>query len=597
MAADSQVGIDETRPTIRAGVRVVVMLVRPHLGPFAVAVIGAAVFAAGTVLSATILGWITDEIVVATFDGADVGTGRTVWAGAAAVLAIACIRAVGVVSRRYFAGMTSERAERWAREGLARQYLGQPMSWLRTIPTGRLIAHVDADSRVLVEALHPLPFSIGVIVLAVLAAVRLFVIDPLVAVVALLVFPLMIIVNTIYSRVVEKPLATQQERVAEVAGIAHESFEGALIVKTLGRHQPEVDRFDQAAAGLEDRRRAVGYIRTYMDAALSALPLVATLVVVMLGGYRVRAGAMSAGDVVEVAALFSALAIPMLVFGFLLESLIPTVVAWNRLRPVVEADIPRPGDDLVELPEGPLGVAVHGLSYAFPDQVDDPVLTNVDLEVATGEMVAIVGPTGSGKSTLCAAIAGVLDEVADVVEIGGLPLLAIDAVSRTNRVAYVFQEAFLFAGTIRHNVDIRGERTDAEVLEACEAAALGEWIDELPAGLDTIIGERGVTVSGGQRQRIALARALIGESGLVILDDATSAVDTVVEERILSALRSAAGATMLIVAHRLSTIERADRVIHLVDGEVVGVGEHQELLASPEYRELVMAYAEAAADV
>ncbi len=573
------------------------MLVRPHLAPFAVSVTGAAVFAAGTVLSAAVLGWVTDEVVVETFAGGSSGTGNTVWAGVAAIVSIAFIRAVGVVSRRYFAGMTSERAERWTRHGLARQYLGQPMSWLRTIPTGRLIAHVDADSRVLVEALHPLPFSIGVIVLAVLSAVRLFVIDPVVALIALLVFPLMVMVNTIYSRVVEKPLATQQACVAKVAGIAHESFEGALIVKTLGRHQAEVDRFDRAAAELQDRRRVVGYIRTFMDAALSALPLVATLVVVIIGAYRVRAGAMTAGDVVEVAALFSALAIPMLVFGFLLESLIPSVVAWNRLRPVIEAELPHPSDDLVPLPEGPLGVAVQGLSYAFPDQIDDPVLSNVDVTVETGEMMAIVGPTGSGKSTLCAAIAGVLDEVADVVEVGGLPLLAVDPVSRTDRVAYVFQEAFLFAGTIRHNVDIRSARTDTEVLDACRAAALGEWIESLPNGLDTIIGERGVTVSGGQRQRIALARALIGESGLVILDDATSAVDTVVEERILNALRSETGATMVIVAHRLSTIERADRVVHLVDGEIAGIGTHADLLGSPDYHELVMAYAEAAADV
>ena len=160
------------------------------------------------------------------------------------------------------------------------------------------------------------------------------------------------------------------------------------------------------------------------------------------------------------------------------------VVAWNRLRPVVEADVPRLGDDLVELPDGPLGVAVHGLTYAFPDQPEDPVLSAVDVAVETGEMVAIVGPTGSGKSTLCAAIAGVLDEVADVVEIGGLPLLAIDPISRTDRVAYVFQEAFLLAGTVRENLELGGDFSDEfKQAKVVSAKFFGEQILPTVQGL------------------------------------------------------------------------------------------------------------------
>ncbi len=573
------------------------MLISPHIWVFLTSVAGAAVFAGGTLLSATALGWVADDIVVATFDGAG-GDGRpvSVWTGAIALAAIAFLRSAGVVTRRYYAGMTSERAERWLRTELAEQYLGQPRSWIRAIPSGRLIAHVDADSTVLTHALHPLPFSFGVIFLSVMSMVRLFAIDPLVAVIALLVFPLMVLTSTIYSRTVSEPLSQQQAAVASVAGIAHESFEGAMIVKTLGRQSNEVERFDDASGVLEDVRVRVGFIRSWLDFVLSILPLVATMVVVIVGGYRVRAGAMSAGDVVEVAALYAALAIPMLVFGFLLESLIPSVVAWNRLRPIVESPIPSARFDSVALRSGPLDVAVAGLSYAFPDEPEEVVVHDVSLTVDAGEMVALVGQTGSGKSTLCAAIGGVLDEVSDAVNVGGVPMAQLSPELRAERIAYVFQEPFLFSGSIRSNVDIGGLRTVEEVLTACTAAALDDWIATLPDGLDTVVGERGVTVSGGQRQRIALARALMSAADLVILDDATSAVDTIVEERILDRLRSGQGATMVIVAHRLSTIERADRVIYMVDGQIRAQGLHSDLLEEPSYHELVMAYAEAAKD-
>lgn len=592
----NSVGIDDTKPSFRAGINVVTMLVRPHLWVFLTSVTGAAVFAGGTLLSATALGWVADDIVVATLEGNDPDTATSVWAGALALTAIAFLRSAGVVTRRYYAGMTSERAERWLRRELADQYLGQPRSWIRGLPSGRLIAHVDADATVLTHALHPLPFSLGVVFLAVMSAIRLFAIDPLVAVIALLVFPFMIVTNTIYSRTVAQPLAETQAAVAGVAGIAHESFEGALIVKTLGRQSAEIDRFDQASGRLEGLRVQVGFIRSWLDFVLSSLPLVATMVVVIIGGYRVRAGAMSAGDVVEVAALYAALAIPMLVFGFLLESLIPSVVAWNRLRPVVEAPIPQERKDVTSLRSGSLNLAVDGLSYAFPDEPGELVVKNVSLAVAAGEMVALVGQTGSGKSTLCAALGGVLDEVEDSVAVGGVSLAEVSPEERARRIAYVFQEPFLFSGSIRTNVDITASRSDDEVLAACSAAALDDWIATLPHGLDTMVGERGVTVSGGQRQRIALARALMCEADLVILDDATSAVDTLVEERILNELRSGDGATMVIVAHRLSTIERADRVLYMVDGQIQGDGLHSDLLEDPEYHDLVMAYAEAAAN-
>ncbi len=583
----------EQKATVRAGLRVVWRLVSPNRVPFALAILGSAVFAGCTVCAAWVLGWVTDEVIIAVEEPDRIGAPRSAGLGAAAIAGVAVLRAVGVVTRRWFAGMTSERAEMQARAGLTRQYLGQPMSWLRSFPTGRLIAHVDSDVTVLTQSLHPLPFSIGVLFLAVFSGISLVMVDPWIALVAVVLFPLMMAVNTAYSRAVEKPLATMQEHVGRVASIAHESFEGALIVKTLGRRRAEGARFGDAARDLRQRRQQVAGIRIVMDAFLSMLPVFGILTVVIVGAYRIDAGAMTPGAIVQVAALFNALAIPMLVFGFLLEELIPSVVAWNRLAPIIEAPIPTSPDGSLATVSGPATVMVRDLCHAWDETPHEPVLTIDALDVNAGEMLVIVGATGSGKSTLCSALAGVLDDTRSHVHVDGRSLDEWSDEERARRVTLVFQEAFLFAESIRANIDPDGDLTLGEIRQATRAAAIDDWVMSVDEQYETLIGERGVTVSGGQRQRLALARALVRPAGLVILDDATSAVDTSTEQQILSALRRTVDATLVVVANRLATIERADRVLHLVDGRIRNLGTHADLLADDDYRDLVHAYADA----
>ena len=568
------------------------MMVRPHLGVFIVSIFGAALFAGATVMTARILGWVIDDVVIKSFEDGDEAT--SAWAGAGVIVVIAILRSIGVVTRRYFAGMTSERVERWTRDELAQQYISQPMSWLRRWPSGRLIAHVDADALVLVHALHPLPFGFGVVFLVIFAGISLVAIDPWIALVALFLFPLMLMINTGYSRVVKRPMAERQERLGDVTSVAHESFEGAMIVKTLGRQDAEWSRFDHAAERLQERRVHVGFLRAYMDGGLHMLPSLGILAVVLVGALRIRAGAMSPGDIVEISALFAALSLPMHVLGFLLQSMIPSVVAWKRLSPVIEAPAPITPESSGRLSSGPLGVTVESLSFAFPDAPQDLVLDDVDLTINPGEMLAVVGSTGSGKSTLCAAIAGVLDQASPHVVVGDLRLSDWSPKDRTASIAYVLQEAFLFAETIKANIDLDGTCDDAAISQAARTAAVDEWIESLEDGYDTVVGERGITMSGGQRQRVALARALVRDAGLVVLDDATSAVDTVVEQQILSRLRTERDATMVIVANRLATITLADRVVQMIDGKIAGIGTHEELMSDPEYRALVTAYQEAA---
>lgn len=582
---------------LRRGLRLVADHVRLHPAPFAVSVFGAALFAACTVLATIVLGRVTDDIVLPAFDTGEVTTRALTW-GASAVVAVTVLRVAGVVLRRYYAGMTSERVQVTIRHRLAEQYLELPMSWHQRTPAGRLLAHADNDAEIATEVLHPLPFSLGVAFLALFSAISLVLVDPLLAGVAFLIFPALMALNKVYSDRVEGPAAQVQAGVGMVSSIAHESFDGAMVVKALGRAEAEAERFDAAAQQLRAHRVTVGYIRAAFEPVLDALPNIGIVVVIGVGLGRVDAGAVRPGELVQVAALFTVLAFPMRVLGFFLEMMPPSVVARDRLTTVF--DEPRPEGPAVPraLPSGPIGLELREIGFGYPGEHDgDPlvgVLSDVSFSVERGETVALVGSTGAGKSTLVQLAAGLMPADRGVVTMGGLPVEELDPRERTEAVALVFQESFLFADTLRNNIDMVGDATLEEVRRAASIAKVDGFVADLPDGYETVVGERGVTLSGGQRQRVALARALLRRPRLLILDDATSAVDARVEQQILQGLRTELAMTTLVVAQRVSTIELANRVVYLAGGRVAGSGRHQELLSNPGYLALVTAYEEAA---
>jgi ABC-type multidrug transport system fused ATPase/permease subunit len=289
-------------------------------------------------------------------------------------------------------------------------------------------------------------------------------------------------------------------------------------------------------------------------------------------------------------ALFTLLAFPMRVVGFLLEEMPRSIVSLERVDTVLAADRAEdPADPAPHSGDGPVRVDVDRVDFAYP--ASEPVLHDCSLSLAAGEVVALVGPTGCGKSTLCELIVGLMHPGRGTIALDGVDLRNLDRAARRELVALVFQESFLFADTVAENVLVGTDGAPGRLAHALEVAQADRFVAALPQGAATVLGERGVTLSGGQRQRVALARALARRPRLLLLDDATSAVDPTVEARILARLRDELHTTTLVVAHRVSTIRLADRVLHMEQGRIVRSGSHEELLAiDPEYAAMVRAY-------
>lgn len=545
---------------------------------------GASMYVGVSIGGAVVLGRVTDDLVVPAFEDGSVDRGD-IWAMMAIVIGISFVRGAGVVVRRWFLSLAENRTQRDWRRDLVWHYLDVPLRFHREHPTGELLAHADLDLTTATMVLKPLAFSASVVVLVVAATVTLVIIHPLVALVGVVLFPTLVVLSQIYTSRVEEPAARAQQGVGDVSAVAHESFEGALVVKTLGREEAEIERMRAASARLRDERLVVGRIRAFFEPSIDALPHAGTIALLLLGSWLVSRGSATPGDLVLAAIIFGLLATPLRVFGFFLEELPRSVVALDRVDRVMATDVEN-RSGVASLPDAPLAIRVRRLCVAYGEH---DVLTDVNLDVPAGGVAALVGPTGSGKSTLMEAIAGLLDPSSGSVQLGQVAIDDVSAKEWSAAVAIAFQESFLFTDSIDQNVGL-GVRSDAEITEALAVAQADTFVAALPDGRSTVVGERGTTLSGGQRQRVALARALARKPKVLLLDDATSAVDPLVEAEILAGLRRSLDMTVVVVAHRISTILLADSVVYLDEGRVVATGTHEELLGRDDYRSLVTAY-------
>jgi ABC-type multidrug transport system fused ATPase/permease subunit len=588
------------------GLRVVGVGIREQWRIFLVAVGGSAVFGAMTVASAFVMGRVAGEVIVPAFAEGRTGAG-TLAAGAAAILGVAVLKVLGIVARRVGAGVVQYRLQAAYRRRVVRQYLRLPLAWHQRHPTGTLLSNANADVESTWYVMAPLPFACGTLLMLAITGVALALTDPVLALVGLVVFPVIFSVNVAYSRRMAPRMTRAQQLRAEVSGVAHESFDGALVVKTLGREDDETARFRRQSEELRDAMISVGRVRGLFDPVMEAVPTLGTLAVLLVGTARLRSGATTVGDLVSVAYLFSILAMPIRAIGWVLSDLPRVVVGWDRVQRVLTAGGGQAyGQSRLDTEHRPAGLTVAEVSFAYggpapeelgaegpaPPAGPTPVLREVSFDVLPGRTVALVGPTGSGKSTLVSLLVRLVDPDTGAVLVDGADLRALPRGGVAEQAALVSQVTFLFDDTVRGNVTLGADLPDERVWEALRLAQAERFVRALPDGLDTRVGERGTTLSGGQRQRLALARALVRRPRLLVLDDATSSVDPTLEAAILRGLRSARlGSTVVVVAYRRATIALADEVVYVEHGQVVARGSHTELVASsPGYAMLVNAY-------
>ncbi|GAA4366376.1 ABC transporter ATP-binding protein [Nocardioides caricicola] len=582
------------RGTMGAGAAVLWIAIRREPWVFAVSTAGSVIFGALTVADAWVLGWATDHVVLPAFENGEIGTDMLV-AVVALFLGVALLRAVGIVARRLGAGIMQYRMQAHTRRAVTRQYLALPMSWHQRHPTGQLLSNANSDVEAAWGPIAPLPMALGTVVMMVIAVVQMFLTDVVLALVGALVFPAVVLANIAYQRRASPLMTKAQQLRAELSEVAHESFDGAMVVKTLGREAEETERFADMAHQLRDINIRAGRVRAAFDPTLAALPNLGVLVVLAVGVARVLNGQTDAGDVVTVAFLLTIVSFPIRSIGWLLGEFPRSVVGYQRVRTVLRATGEMPfGERTATTGESGSRLEIEHLGYRYdPDQ---RLLDDVTFTVEPGRTVALVGATASGKSTLTNLMTRLVDPDEGRVLLDGTDLRDLARGELARVAAIVQQTAFLFDDTVRGNVTLGADVSDEDVWAALRAAQADGFVAALPHGLDTRLGERGTSLSGGQRQRISLARALVREPRLLILDDATSAVDPEVEARILEALRSGThDTTLVVVAYRKATIALADEVVHLEDGRVADRGTHAELLErSPAYANLVNAYEVAA---
>jgi ABC-type multidrug transport system fused ATPase/permease subunit len=503
------------------------------------------------------------------------------------VLAIAgtALLRIGLsVARRLIAGRVSLGVEVDLRNLVYAHLQSLELGFFATTQTGQLMSRATVDLQSVRFFLgYGLVFIAQSALTILLAAAAMLALDPFLGALSLVPVPFVVLVAARYGRRSRPSLQEVQQRIAELTADVEENVSGVRVVKAFAAEPRQLERFRGSVARVFGQSMHATRLRAFYNPYIGFLPNLGLAVILLVGGRQVVNGSLTLGDFTAFYAYLLMLIAPMRQLGIALGLAQRATASGARLFEILDREprLTAPAD-APPLPPGRGRVELRDVTFSYPDA--PPSLRDVSMVVEPGSTVALVGATGSGKSTLVRLISRLYDPDSGSVLVDGADLRTVDLVSLRREIAVVDDDPFLFSATVHDNIAYgRPEASRAEVERAAERAQAAGFIAELPDGFDTRVGERGLTLSGGQRQRLAIARALLVDPRILVLDDATSSVDASTEQAIKVALREVmAGRTTFVIAHRLSTIALADDIVVLEGGRIAARGDHSALLQRSE---------------
>ena len=557
------------------------------LRPYRKGVIWSFVLAGGALGATVLIPFLTGLAI----NAVDSGDRHRLTMLALAILVAGLGRLVLSVFRRLVAGEVSLGVEVDLRNRLYGQLQRLELSFFDRQQTGQLMSRATVDLQSVRFFLgYGLVFIAQAVVTILLAAVAMFVLQPDLAAISLAPVPFVILIANRYGHRSRPAMQEAQQRIAELTADAEENVSGVRVVKAFAQEERQLGRFGNSVQRVFDQQMIATRIQAFYNPLLSFLPNLGLAAILLFGGRRVIDGSLSLGAFTAFYAYLLMLISPMRTLGYMLGAAQRSTASGARIFQVLdrEPQIESP-PGAPPLPPGGGHVVLRSVGLTF-EGTTHPALRDIDLDVPAGEVVALVGAMGSGKSALVSLLPRLYEATTGSVSIDGADVRSVGLASLRQAIAVVNDDPFLFSATVHDNIAYaRADATREEVERAAIAAQADGFISRLPDGYDTRVGERGLTLSGGQRQRIAIARAILADPRILILDDATSSVDTSTEGEIKRALSGVLnGRTTFVIAHRLSTISLADRIVVLEDGQIVADGSHDDLLEQSElYREIV----------
>jgi ABC-type multidrug transport system fused ATPase/permease subunit len=556
------------------------------LRPYRASLIVSSVLAIGSQVAVIFIPIVTGVVFNELEGDAEPGT-LAFWI--AVILVLGAVRAVLMVGRRLISGRQALGVEYDLRDELYGHFLRLSFGFYDRSQTGQLMSRATIDLQSVRFFLgYGLIFFAQHVVTVVVVTIVLFFYSWQLALVALAITPVIVLVAYRYSKVSQPVLRDVQQKLADVATVAEESIVGVHVVKSFAQEERREAQFARASDAVFHQTLAANRQRAVYVPLLTFMPIVAQAAVLLVAGRMVVSGSMSPGGFVTFNLLLAMLVMPLRMLGMWVGQAVRAVASGQRIFEVLDepeeiADRP----DAAPLPPGPGAIRFENVDFAYePGRL---VLEGIDLEIEPGRTIALIGRTGSGKTTVASLVPRFYEATSGRILVDGVDVRDVERRGLRREIGVIAQDPFLFSASVRDNIAFGVPDAPHDVVEAAALAAQAhDFITELPDGYETVVGERGITLSGGQRQRLAIARALLIDPRILILDAATASVDATTEAKIRVGLREAMrGRTTIIIAHRLSTIALADEIVVLDHGRIVARGTQAELLdESPLFREI-----------